>query len=436
MPSERVLVGGGTIYDNTQVSSTYQPYYKFTTSDNFINNTDNINYAAYGSTSTLIDGTNKGINYVNNLFTGILPYQSIYDSYYKNSMTGGSTGSVSNSKAYFGFGLPVVLTKYRMYNAFGTGIVGNLFGSTIENDMGNQTPQDWNLAGTNDGVTWTTIDSRTAQAKFPNATSRLAKNCSYSEYTISGGNAYKSYRLIVTKGGRTATSSNKSGGFYNAFQIGEIQLWGYESTTTPCELHGGYTLFPTAKCLNGSGTVLTETSGTTHRSSFARAFSNLGFRNCNSASADFSVLPNAQYTGSSLYKYYNSSQSAWGPFGWTRAGSTASTGYLDFGVAVTISSYNITSGINSQPTYQPRNYCLTAWTLYGSNDNSTWTTLDNRSGITSNNAANTYNYAIGSPASYRYYKMDIKGGAATTSDKSGSYYDTAVNSLQFVGIIS
>jgi len=343
---------------------------------------------------------------------------------------------VGSPKEYFGFGLPVVLTKYRMYNAFGTGVVGNLYNDVTENDMGNQTPQDWNLAGTNDGVTWTTIDTRTAQAKFPNATSRLAKNCSYSEYTISGGAAYKSYRLIVTKGGRTATSSNKSGSFYNAFQIGEIQLWGYESPTTPCELHGGYTLFPTAKYLNSSGTVLTETAGTTHRSSFARAFSNLGFRNCNSASADFSVLPNAQYTGSSLYKYYNSSQSAWGPFGWTRAGSTASTGYLDFGVAVTLSSYNITSGINSQPTYQPRNYCLTAWTLYGSNDNSTWTTLDNRSGITSNNAANTYNYAIGSPASYRYYKMDVKGGATTQSDKSGSYYDTAVNSLQFVGIIS
>jgi hypothetical protein len=137
-----------------------------------------------------------------------------------------------------------------------------------------------------------------------------------------------------------------------------------------------------------------------------------------------------------LNKYYYASQSAWGPFGWTRTGNTASTGYLDFGVAVTLSSYNMTSGINSQPSYQPRNNCLTAWTLYGSNDNSTWTTLDNRSGITSNNAANTYKYTIGSPVSYRYYKMDIKGGATTTSDKSGSYYDAAVNSLQFVGYVS
>jgi len=435
MPSERVLVGGGTTYDNTQVSATYQPYYKFTTSDNFINNTDNLNYAGYGSTSTLIDGTNKGINYVNNLFTGILPYQSIYDSYYKNGMTGGSSGNVSSSKAYFGFGLPVVLTKYRMYNAFGTGVVGNLFGSTIENDMGNQTPQDWNLAGTNDGATWTTIDTRTAQTKFPNATSKLAKNCSYSEYTISGGNAYKSYRLIVTKGGRTATSSNKSGSFYNAFQIGEIQLLGYESPTTPCELHGGYTLFPTAKCLNGSGTVLTETSGTTHRSSFARAFSNFGFR-YNYAVSDWSLFPNAQYSGSSLNKYYNSSQSGWGPFGWTRVGTTAATGYIDFGVSVTLSSYNMTSGAYAHPTVSPRSYCLTAWTLYGSNDNSTWTTLDNRSGITSNNYSNIFNYTIASPTSFRYYKMEIKAGASTTSDKSGTFYDTEVNSLQFIGYVS
>jgi hypothetical protein len=433
MPSERVLVGGGTTYDNTQVSATYQPYYKFTTSDNYIWNSD-ILYNPIPSYA-LPDGTPRNKNYVNNLFTGILPYQNPYDlSYYKNGLQTGL--SFSGIKAYFGFGLPVVLTKYRMYNAFTTSIIGNLYNDVVENDMGNQTPQDWNLAGTNDGVTWTTIDTRTSQAKFPNATSRLAKNCSYSEYTISGAAAYKNYRLIVTKGGRTATACDKSGCVYKAFQIGEIQLLGYESPTTPCELHGGYTLFQTAKYLNGSGTVLTETSGTTHRSSFARAFSNFGFRNCNSASADWAAFPNTSSVLSPFYKYYNASKSAWGPFGWTRTGNTASTGYLDFGVAVTLSSYNITSGISSQPSYQPRNNCLTAWTLYGSNDNSTWTTLDNRSGITSNNAANTYNYTIGSPASYRYYKMDIKGGATTMSDKSGSYYDAAVNSLQFVGYVS
>jgi hypothetical protein len=431
MPSERILVGGGAAYDNTQVSSTYQPYYKFTTSDNFIWNNDILySLTAY----SLLDGNPRTKNYVNNLFTGILPYQNSFDlSYYKHSMFPATyQASLSNVKAYFSFGLPVVLTKYRMYNAFATGVVGNLYDNSIENDMGNQTPQDWNLDGTNDGITWTTIDSRTNQSKFPNATSRLAKNCSYSEYTISGAAAYKNYRLIVTKGGRTATACDKSGCVYKAFQIGEIQLWGYESPTTPCELHGGYILFPTAKYLNSSGATLTESFNINNRvSSFARAFSNFGFRF--RRNTEESAFTNGNSLISPLNYYNGLYGSGWGPFGWIRVGNIADTGYLDFGVAVTLSSYKMTSGGG---VGGGRTRCIQAWTLYGSNNNSTWTTIDNRSGITNNNTTDIFNYTITSPASYRYYKMEIKDGAGGYSDKGGSYYDVIINSLQFVGYVS
>lgn len=422
MPTERILVGGGTDYDNTQVSAAYQPYYKFTTSDNFIWNEDgnrwNVGYNGPYNNTQYIDGTLKGINYVNNLFNGVVPYQNIFDSYYKNSINlfgpinsgNNQSLSVSSSKAYFSFGLPVVLTKYRMYNAFGEGVFGNSYGAVIGSDMGNQTPQDWNLAGTNDGVTWTTIDSRTNQAKFPNATSRLAKDCSYSEYAIASASAYKTYRLIVTKGGRSATECNKSGCKYDAFQIGEIQLLGYESPTTPCELHGGYTLFPTAKYLNGSGGLLTEPAGTDAKSSFARAFSNRGF--ARPLSSYYSVY--------SFYVIYLTS--FWGSFS-VAQNTIADTGYLDFGVAVTLSSYNMTSG------------SIKAWTLYGSNNNSTWSIIDDRSNVTGNNSSTIYNYTISSPGSYRYYKMEIKGGQIF-SNKSGTYYTVQINALQFIGSVS
>jgi len=414
MPTERILVGGGTMYDNTHVSSTHKSYYKFSVSDNYVNNTEAIIYSGNRyNNSSLIDGTTKSINYVNNLFTGILPYQSIYDSFYKNSMRGGTTGYVSRSKAYFSFGLPVVITKYRMYNAFGAGVIGNLFDDITNQygDMSDQTPQDWYLSGTNDGVTWTTVDARTSQGKFPNATSKLARNCSYSEYSVSGATAYKNYRLIVTKGGRSVSDLRNE----QAFQIGEMQILGYESPSTPCELHGGYTLFPTAKCIDGSGSVLVETPGTGHRSSFARVFSNLGFRYCANISSDFGLFPNQSSSVSSLNKYYDLSRSAWGPF------ETGGVGYLDFGVAVTLSYYNITSGIYAD-NYN-RGYRLTAWTLYGSNDNSTWNSLDNRSG-SDTSYSGIYKYNITSPASYRYYKMEIKNNKSS------------VNSLQFVGYVS
>ena len=74
-----------------------------------------------------------------------------------------------------------------------------------------------------------------------------------------------------------------------------------------------------------------------------------------------------------------------------------------------------------------------AWTLYGSSDNSTWTSIDNRTGITNNDSI--LNYAIASPASYRYYKMELKNGA-TFSGKSGTGYTIQVNGLQFMGTIT
>ena len=96
----------------------------------------------------------------------------------------------------------------------------------------------------------------------------------------------------------------------------------------------------------------------------------------------------------------------------------------------------MTSGGGSTSYGGSRAYCATAWTLYGSNNNSTWTTIDNRSGISNNSTSIISNYTIASPSSYRYYKMELKSGAAAYSDKGGSYYDVIVNSLQFIGYVS
>jgi hypothetical protein len=421
MPTERALVGGGTTYDNTQVSSQYRPYYEFTTSDNTIWNVDIISASAY----SIIDGTAKSNSYVNDLFTGVLPYQNPWDSHYKNV----TEVATATKKAYFNFGLPVVITKYRMYNSFGENVYGitNSYYGTVSTNMADETPQDWTLSGSNDQINWTTIDTRSSQSRFPYATDRLAKNCSYSEYTVTGASAYKIYRLIITKGGRS-TRNTKSGvvELVNGFQIGEIQLWGYESPETSCELHGGYTLFPSLKYLNSSGTILTETAGTAFKTSFPKAFSDFSIRSrkTNEPYLNRIVPTNGTSTVSPFKDYFEGQffESSWGPFT-AGTGVIADTGYLDFGVAVTISSYNmINSNVNSG-----------AWTLYGSSNNSTWTSIDNRTGISNNNSL--VNYAISSPASYRYYKMELKNGA-TFSNKSGTGYTIQVYGLQFMGIIT
>ena len=73
-----------------------------------------------------------------------------------------------------------------------------------------------------------------------------------------------------------------------------------------------------------------------------------------------------------------------------------------------------------------------AWTLYGSSNNSAWTSIDNRTEIVNNSISS---YAIASPASYRYYKMELKNGS-TFIGKGGSGYTIQVNGLQFMGIIT
>jgi hypothetical protein len=420
MPTERALVGGGTTYDNTQVNVQYRPYYKFTTRDNFVWNSD-IVYNINNETSSIIDGTAKQQYYVNDLFTGVLPYQNPWDSHYKNNFD----KTASNKKAYFSFGLPVVITKYRMYNAFGENVYGNTTSSygVISTNMADETPQDWTLSGSNDQINWTTIDTRSSQSRFPYATDRLAKNCSYSEYTVTGASAYKIYRLIITKGGRSSRNTKSGVVFYeNVFQIGEIQLWGYESPETSCELHGGYALFPSLKYLNSSGTILTETAGTAYKTGFPKAWSDFGMRFKHFVG--FVIPTNATIGLSPFYDYYAGYMfySSWGPFT-VGTGVIADTGYLDFGVAVTISSYNMRAITGSSG----------AWTLYGSSDNSIWTSIDNRTGITNNDSI--LNYAIASPASYRYYKMELKNGQ-TYNNKSGTGYTIQVNGLQFMGTIT
>lgn len=54
-----------------------------------------------------------------------------------------------------------------------------------------------------------------------------------------------------------------------------------------------------------------------------------------------------------------------------------------------------------------------AWTFEGSNDGSSWTTLDTRSGITAVAANNRVVYTFSNAVAYRYYRMNVPG-------KSGS----------------
>ena len=76
----------------------------------------------------------------------------------------------------------------------------------------------------------------------------------------------------------------------------------------------------------------------------------------------------------------------------------------DFGSGVTkiITMYNLSCGHTSQPTL----YLPTAWTFEGSNDNSTWTVLDSKTGQ-SLTAGVFKDYSFTNTNAYRYYKFSV-----------------------------
>jgi hypothetical protein len=112
-------------------------------------------------------------------------------------------------------------------------------------------------------------------------------------------------------------------------------------------------------------------------------------------------------------KWYNGNASNPGPTGWLR---------YDFGAgnAQTVKRYTVISAdvANRDPKI---------WTFQGSNDGSTWTTLDTQSNqaFLTRNHANAYN--IVSPAAYRYYQLDVtanNGASSLAIAELGLWSDT------------
>lgn len=92
----------------------------------------------------------------------------------------------------------------------------------------------------------------------------------------------------------------------------------------------------------------------------------------------------------------------------------------DFGLQTQVSGYAVQEGTFS---YDPG----TAWTFEGSNDNSAWTTLDTRSGLTWS-AQEKKTFTLSAIASYRYYRLNVSaatGGVVQAGEME--IYGTPLN---------
>ena len=86
--------------------------------------------------------------------------------------------------------------------------------------------------------------------------------------------------------------------------------------------------------------------------------------------------------------------------GWASAPSSSGTAYIryDFGSSVVIAGYAMTSTTGNADQQ------ASGWVWQGSNDATTWTTLDTRSGY-SWSGSQTRTFNIGNTAAYRYYEL-------------------------------
>ncbi|MDX3319688.1 fibronectin type III domain-containing protein [Streptomyces sp. ME03-5684b] len=302
---------------------------------------------------------------------------------------------------------------------------------TSADDAPDRDPRDWVLEGSRDGTGWTVLDSRQGETFSGRNQTR--------EFSVDATTAYTYYRLTVTR-------NNGSPGF----QLAEWELWAAASGAPGAP--GGL-----AASLDGEGTGLltwkdgsgTETGFRIERSQDGSAFVQVGSAEARARSfrdpgltpgvgysyrvravgadgepsdysaprdlrigvADITDLPGTvsdQYGREGTEGHDRSADNspyskylAWGPATWLQ--------YRTDGRSK-VTSYTVTSA-NDAPDRDPRD-----WVLRGSDDGTTWTALDTRSGEDFANRFQKKSYSLTSPGYYRYYRLDITAnhGASST----------------------
>jgi hypothetical protein len=234
-------------------------------------------------------------------------------------------------------------------------------------------PTAWQFQGSNDDSNWTTLDTRSSITfTAPSDGNTSTQESKFNKYTVSNTTAYRYYRWNVTS----------SSGTYVI--IGEAVLIGLVASPTPPP--------PTSATLIGNGVTNTGT---------ASASSTLG-------------------DGRTAAKAFDGKTDD-GTWCW-HSNSDAPPHWLTYdfgsGVTKTITSYWLMRRPSSGENYTP-----TAWNFQGSNDNSSWTTLDTKSGITlpqwpvdgnTNTQESLFaKYTISNTTAYRYYRWYFT--ATTTS---------------------
>ena len=232
------------------------------------------------------------------------------------------------------------------------------FNSSSAADNG-RAPCDWMFQGSNDNANWTTLDSHANETNWVKGTSR--------EFYFSNGTPYRYYRLYVTA-------------FVNDSYLEMYQLEYFSRPMVTSTGHGiADVTEPGAEHLAGSSSP--------YRGSVSHLFDNI---------FNYVYDPNAVNDHRILVQKIKLPFNIVYDFG---AGSnTAVTAYKMY--------FNAAGqNVSRAPT---------AWTFSGSNDGSSWTTLDLRSEETQWTCPDERTFAFNNQTPYRYYRLQITGTADTS----------------------
>ena len=258
---------------------------------------------------------------------------------------------------------PIILKKYTL---------------TTANDSETysyRNPKSWHLYGSNNGTSWTQIDSVTDSGIE-------AKNSKSYTYETDIQESYQ-YYLIQFEGNGTN---------YYGFQLAEISL-------------------------NGDVADVDKEMGEDLSSYYDSIFASATTAKGNGNETPFNLFDGRKE--SKLFEFSNQFSIAW-----------------KMKQDTTLYTYSLTTA-NDNETYKGRN--PKSWILYGSSDGTNWEKIDtvNNSGMEDVNFK-TYNYTVDKVGSYRYYKLDIKAGYGSSVQLSeislkGAYISPSKYDILFTG---
>lgn len=304
---------------------------------------------------------------------------------------------------------------------------------TSANDVSDRDPKSWTLQGSNNGSSWTTLNTQTNQT----FTGRLQTRT----FTFTNTTSYLYYRLNIT-----AVYSGTDA------QLAEWELWATGVTTPPSNT--------TATALSGQRVTVGWTDNSTAETGYRieRSSDGKSYTAIATTTANIQTYTDSNLCAGARYSYRIRAVNAAGASNASVAaivkttGVTLLTDITDYTNGVVADQYSTTGseGItksidnNIYSKYYTTNaatwlryylsggavvtqYAITAandaadrdpksWTLQGSANGSSWTTLNTQSNEIFTNRFEKRVYAFPNTTTYTYYRLNVSGnagGAAT-----------------------